>query len=186
MNAPIILISGPSGAGEDSVIEGLQQLFDFNRIVTTVTRKPRAGESEGHPYYFISEEEFKQLIDDDQLIEWAIVYDDYRGCTKAEIQRLQAMGKPILWKVDWQGVQTIKAQIPDAISIFIAPPSYEALEQRLSKRGIDSEEEIHKREAFTREWLKHKDVYDHIIINEEGKLDRTIQQAREVIQNILN
>ena len=181
----VFIISGPSGAGEDSIIEELQKKLNFNRVVTTVTREPRGAETEGNPYYFVSVDEFKKLIDDNKLVEWAIVYDNYRGCTKQEISRLLQAGKPIFWKVDWQGVKTIKQHLPDAVAIFIAPPSYEALEQRLIKRGQDSTKTIKQRETFTREWLKHKDIYDHVITNHDGKFDQTVAQAMGIIQQEL-
>jgi len=184
-NPKIFIISGPSGAGEDSIIEELQKKLDFNRVITTVTRAPRAQESNGHPYYFISPEEFKKLIENDELVEWAIVYDNYRGCTKQEIERLTKEGKPIFWKVDWQGVKTIKQHVPDAVAIFIAPPSYETLEKRLMKRGLDSIDTIKQREAFTREWLNQKDVYDYVVTNHEGKFEETAAQALEIIEKEL-
>ena len=181
----IFIISGPSGAGEDSVIEELQKKLNFNRIITTVTRSPRQNESQGNPYYFISVEEFKKLIAKNELIEWAVVYGDYRGCTKQEVTRLLKTGKPIFWKVDWQGVKTIKNFLPEAVSIFIAPPSYKILEKRLMKRGQDTVETIKQRKKFTKEWLNHKDVYDYIVINKEGKFDETIAKAEKIIQNEL-
>jgi len=182
----IFIISGPSGAGEDSVIEELQKSLQFNRVITTVTRKPRKGETNGNPYYFISVDEFKKIIDNDGFIEWAIVYGDYRGCTKKEIERLFDEKKPVFWKVDWQGVKSIKEIIPEAISIFIAPPSYDVLEQRLIKRGKDSKETIKEREKFTRNWLDHKDIYDYVVINKEGKFEETVKKAKKIISQELN
>lgn len=181
----IFIISGPSGAGEDSVIEELQKKLNFSRIVTTVTRKPRAGEKQGKPYYFISINEFKKLIKNNELIEWAIVYGDYRGCPKKEIERLLKKNKPIFWKVDWQGVKIIKKLLPDAVSIFIAPPSYKILEKRLIKRGKDSMERIKYREKETKEWLKHKNIYDYIVINEEGKFNETVAKVKNIIKKEL-
>lgn len=174
---PLYLISGPSGAGEDSVIEGLRGQLEFTRVITTVTRAMRPGESYGVPYYFISVDEFKRLIDNDAFVEWALVYGDYRGCTKQEMQRVFEIGKPVMWKVDWKGVATIKQKFPQAISILIAPPSIEALEARVARRGQDTPEIIAQRRTYTEEWLKRSDVYDHIIVNEEGKLDQTIAQV---------
>ncbi len=182
VHAPVIVISGPSGAGEDSVIEGIQQDIECNRVKTTVTRNMRPNESEGNPYYFISVEQFKHMIEHDAFIEWAIVYGDYRGATRHEIQRLQLLGKPILWKVDWQGVKTIKEKLPEAVTILIDVPSVEVLEDRLKKRGSDQAETIKKRSEFSKEWLKHKDVYDHIVLNEDGKLDNTIKKVLEIIK----
>ena len=177
---PIFIISGPSGAGEDSVIEGLKEKIDYARVVTTVTRPKRSGESEGKPYYFVSRDTFERMKFKDEFIECAVVYGDYRGATKKELDRLLIGTKPIIWKVDWQGVKTIKQKYPEAVSIFIVPPSYEALEARLRHRG-DSREEVARRKGFTIEWLEQKSVYDHIVVNEDGKLDETILTVAKII-----
>ena len=178
----IFLISSPSGGGEDSVIEGLKKHIHFNRVITMVTRPKLKGEAQGKPYYFISEKKFKKLIKKNELIEWAIVYGNYRGCTKKEIQQLLKSILPIVWKVDWQGVKTIKKIYPQAVAIFIAPPSYKALKKRLIKRGRDTIEDIKKRETFTHEWLKHKDVYDTIVVNDEGMLEDTINKVLYIMK----
>lgn len=181
----IFIISGPSGAGEDSVIRGLQQRTRFKRVITTVTRKKRPGEKQGKPYYFISKEKFKKMIKNQEFIEWAKVYGDFRGCTKKEIQRIKKFNQPILWKVDWQGVKTIKKIMPEVVSIFIAPPSYQILEKRLIKRKKDTLKTIKKRKKFTLEWLKHSNVYDYIIINQENQLKKTINQIEKIIKKHL-
>ena len=181
----IFIISGPSGAGEDSVIEALHKKIAFNRVITTVTRKPLRGERQGRPYYFISIPQFKKLIAQKQLVEWAMVYGDYRGCTRRELNRLLKLKKPILWKVDWHGVRDIKKFLPEAVAIFIAPPSYEILEERLRRRGRDSLREIKRRKKFTQEWLKHKNIYDYVVINYQGKFRQTVQRAAQIIKKEL-
>ncbi|OGY45345.1 MAG: guanylate kinase [Candidatus Buchananbacteria bacterium RIFCSPHIGHO2_01_FULL_39_14] len=178
----IFIISGPSGAGEDSVIAGLRKKISLNRVITTATRPQRPGESQGRPYYFITKKTFKKIIKQKLFIEWALVYGDYRGCTKTEIHRLIKKNKPILWKVDWHGVKTIKKLFPKTTAIFLAPPSYQILEQRLIKRGKDSLNRIKSRKKFTEEWLKHKDVYDYIVVNQEGKLQQTINKTVVIIK----
>lgn len=179
----IFIISSPSGGGEDSVISGLAKKIKFNRVITTVTRPILAGERQGLPYYFVTVPEFKKLIKRNEFIEWAIVYGDYRGCTKKEITRLLKLKKPIVWKVDWQGVATIKKLYPQAVAIFIAPPSYDSLVKRLIKRGRDTMADIKKREAFTKQWLAKKNVYDRIVVNQDGQLDKTIKAVAEIIRD---
>ncbi len=181
----IFIISGPSGAGEDSVIDGLKKRIKFNRVVTTITRQKRPIERQGKPYYFITVKKFKELIKKNQFVEWAIVYGDYRGCTKKEIDRLMREKLPILWKVDWQGVKTIKKFLPQVIAIFIAPPSYEILEKRLIQRGQDSLQTIKKRGEFTKKWLKHKDVYNYLVVNKEDELAETINKIEKIIKKEL-
>ncbi|MBU1164240.1 guanylate kinase [Patescibacteria group bacterium] len=178
----IFIISGPSGAGEDSVIKGLKKNIKLNQVVSSVTRKKRRGEKQGKPYNFISVADFKKMIKNNALAEWAIVYGDYRGCPKSKIEKLQKKNFPILWKIDWQGVKTVKKKYPESISIFIAPPSYNSLKKRLLKRGTDNNKTIQKREKFTKEWLKHKNVYDYTVVNEDGKLPKTIDKITKIIQ----
>lgn len=181
----IFIISGPSGAGEDSVISGLKKHHKFNRVRTTVTRKPRKGESQGRPYFFTTIPQFKKMIKNNEFIEWAIVYGDYRGATKKEISRLMKLKTPVIWKVDWQGVKEIKRQMPEAVSIFIVPESYEDLKKRITKRDKDAEKTIKDREQETKKWLKQRDIYDYIVVNKEGQLDKTIKKALDIIQKEL-
>jgi guanylate kinase len=185
-NAKIFIISGPSGVGEDAVIDGLKKKINFHTVITTVTRKKRPGESQGHPYYFISEKKFQAMLERKEFIEWAVVYGVYRGCTIKEIRRLLELEKPIIWKVDWQGVKTIKKFCPEAVAIFITVPSYQILVKRLIKRGLDSAAVIKNREKFTKNWLKHKGTYDYTVINQEGKLKQTIDKIEKIINKELN
>lgn len=180
----IFLISSPSGGGEDSVIEGLSRSLKFNRVITTVTRPMLKGEKQGKPYYFVTEKKFKGLLKKNAFVEWAKVYSAYRGCTHEEIKRLLRKKLPIIWKVDWQGVKSIQKLFPNSVSIFIAPPSYKVLEKRLMRRGRDSLKDIKKREPFTKVWLKHKNIYDHVILNKEGKLQETIEKVKKIIQAV--
>jgi guanylate kinase len=180
----IFIISGPSGAGEDSVIEALERMLACERVKTTVTRNMRPGEAEGQPYYFVSRAHFEKMAAGDEFAEWAIVYDDYRGATKLEISRCMEGEKPVIWKVDWQGVRTIKSRYPEATSILIAPPSYKVLEARLRRRG--SGHEIERREAFTKQWLTHTDVYDHVVVNDEGALEATVASVERIIRERIN
>lgn len=175
------IISGPSGAGEDSVIEGLKKKIKLERVITVVTRKKRRGEKKGKPYYFVSIPKFKKMIEGGEFVEWAKVYGDYRGSTKKEIARLKKKKILALWKIDFQGVEIVKKKMPEVISIFIYPPSEEVLEGRLIKRGQDSLEVIRKRRAFTRKWLNHKKNYDYVVVNRENKLVKTINEVLGIL-----
>ena len=175
------IISGPSGAGEDSVIEGLSEKIEFQRVVTTITRSKRKGESERKPYCFTTVPEFKKMIEKDEFIEWAKVYGDYRGATKKEMNDLVKKKALVLWKVDFQGVKTAKKKIPGILSILILPPSLEDLKNRLIKRNLDTSETIKKRESFTKKWLKQKKYYDYVVVNEEGKLDECIEKVYNIL-----
>ncbi|MFH1900148.1 MAG: guanylate kinase [Patescibacteria group bacterium] len=188
-NEKIIIISGPSGAGEDSVIKGLfKSDLKFVRVVTTITREPRGREKEGSPYYFISSEKFKKMIQNNKFVEWAQVYGDYRGCTVEELERVIKSGKIGIWKIDYQGVKTVKKKLRDVLAIYIKPPSFEAAVDRIKRRKEDSDAEIAKRIEFTKKWLQSKNdkIYDYAVINEEGELDKTVEEVQKIILNFLS
>lgn len=182
----IFIISGPSGAGEDSVIEGLKKILPTEKITTSTTRKIRPGEIHGVNYYFISEEEFKEKIKNDELAEWAQEYNaNFYGVTKEELARVENSGKIGLWKIEYKGVMTAKTKFPEIKSIYIAPPSLEILRQRIVRRDPTvSEEYLKERMDYTREWMKHEDIYDYKVVNEEGRLEETIQKVAEIIKNV--
>ncbi len=179
------IISGPSGAGEDSVIEGLGKRIKFERVITTVTRGKRLGEKEGKPYHFITVPKFKKMIKNKEFWEWAKVYGDYRGATHKELNRLKRKKILVLWKVDYQGAETIKKKMPEVLSISISPPSLASIEKRLVKRGQDSLEVIKKRMPFTKKWLKHTKGYDYIVVNKENKLKETIDRVFKILMKSL-
>lgn len=179
------IISGPSGAGEDSVIQGLSKKIKFKRVVTTVTRAKRPGETEGKPYHFVTVPKFKRMIKNKEFWEWARVYGDYRGATHKEINGLSQKKILALWKVDYQGAETIKKKMPEVLSVFIYPPSLAVLEKRLVRRGQDSPEVIKKRMPFTKKWLRRRRGYDYIIVNRENKLEETVDRVfRILIENL--
>lgn len=177
----LFIISGPSGAGEDSVIEGLKKFLPIERVITTTTRKMRPREYDGSPYYFISKEEFEKGIKENKFFEYAREYNDqFYGVTKKEIKRVANCGKIGIWKIEYKGVIAVKKIMPDVISIFIMTPTLEDIERRLLRRG-ENKEYIKERMVYTKEWLKHKDIYDYEVINYENKLNETIDRAREII-----
>jgi len=184
MLAKIFIISGPSGVGEDSVIEGLRKYFDIERIITTTTRQMRPGESQGNPYYFISQEEFQEKINNDELAEYAQEYNDnFYGVTKEELNRVNSCGKIGLWKIEYKGVITAKKKFPEIKSIYIAPPSLEILKRRIMKRDNVSEEYVNERMEYTKEWMKYEHIYDYKVVNEENKLDDAIVEVANIIKN---
>ncbi|MDD5490075.1 MAG: hypothetical protein PHP25_05360 [Candidatus Moranbacteria bacterium] len=184
MSSKIFIVSGPSGAGEDSVIEGLKKYFQIERVITTTTRSMRAGDSPGKPYYFISQEEFQKKIAQDELAEHAQEYNNnFYGVTKDELERVKNSGNIGIWKIEYKGVITAKKKFPEIKSIYIAPPSLEILKQRILKRNPDvSEEYLKERMDYTKEWMKHEDVYAYKVVNEEGKLEETIAKVAEIIK----
>ncbi len=178
----VFIISGPSGAGEDSVIEGLIDQFPIERVITTRTRPMRIGESQGKPYYFISENEFKEKLAADEFVEYAEQYNNQlSGVTKSEIDRVASSGKIGIWKIEYKGVITAKKLFPGIIAIMLTAP-LEVLEARIRRRDNPDEQLLAERMAYTREWLKHLDIYDYVIENEEGKLAQTIEQVARIIK----
>lgn len=180
----LFILSGPSGAGEDSIIEGLKKFLPIERVVTSTTRAPRAGESQGNPYYFLSREEFEKGIRNDEFVEYAQEYNDnFYGVTKTEIERVANSGRIGIWKIEWKGVITAKKLYPDIVAIFLMTEDLETLERRIRRRdGGVSDAYVAERMEYTKEWLKHTDIYDYTIINKEGRLDEAVRQAQDIIQ----
>lgn len=182
----IFIISGPSGAGEDSIINGLQKKFSIERIITTTTREMRAGESQGNPYWFISREEFIMRRDAGEFVEWAEQYNgNLYGVTKTEIERVKSIGKIGTWKIEWKGVITAKKLFPEIPAIFITVSDLKTLEERIRKRDNVSDEYIKERMEYTKEWMQHADIYDYTVVNEDGKLEEVIEQVAEIIRKHL-
>lgn len=179
----VIIISGPSGVGEDSVIEGLQKIMPIKRIVTTTTREPREGEIEGNPYYFVSSEVFRDNIAKGEFVEYAQEYNDHLyGVTKSELERVANSGAVGIWKIEWRGVITAKRLFPGIVAIFLTVSDLAILESRIRRRKPDvSDQYIRERMEYTQEWMKHTDMYDYVVYNEEGKLDEAIS---EIAKNI--
>ena len=182
---PIVIISGPSGAGEDSVIEKLAERIPLERVITTSTRPMRLGESEGHPYHFISKEDFQSGVKENKFFEHAEEYNGHwYGVTFDELKRVEETGKVGVWKIEYKGVQKAKETIPNILAIFIDAP-LEVLESRIRRRDNASDEYVAERMAYTLEWLKYKDIYDTEVINEEGKLDEAVDEVEAIIRKHL-
>ncbi|MFH1426069.1 MAG: guanylate kinase [Candidatus Kerfeldbacteria bacterium] len=179
MEGKLFVVTGPSGAGKDSVIDKVRELgLEFGSITTTSTRPMRPGESEGNPYHFISQDEFEEKIENGEMLEWAEVYGYHYGSTREEVEEQRRKNPIVIIKVDPQGARTFKEMVPDAITIFIKPPSFEFLEKRLINRASDSPEVIAKRLQTAKTELQNLESWDYQILNDEGKLE---EAARELI-----
>jgi len=182
MQGKLFIISGPSGAGEDSVISGLAKILPIERVITSTTREMRSGESQGDPYYFLEKNDFLKGIEENRFFEYACEYNDnYYGVTHDEIKRVQESDGIGIWKIEYKGVITAKKLIPNIIAILINAP-LDILEARIRFRGEVSEEFIAERIDYTKEWLRHKEIYDYVVENKEGKLDETIQKVLDIIK----
>jgi guanylate kinase len=178
----IFIISGPSGAGEDSIIGGLEKLLPIERIVTTSTREMRKGETQGNPYYFISKEEFENRLAKGAFAEHAQQYNgNLYGVTLEELQRVSESGNIGIWKIEYKGVISAKKLFPEIKAIFITAPDLETLERRIKNRDNASEAYLKERMEYTKEWLKHEDIYDFKVVNADGELDLAIKKVADFI-----
>ena len=182
MKGKLFVVTGPSGAGKDSVIDKARVLgLDFGSVTTTSTRPMRSGEAEGSPYYYITSDEFEKKVKNSEMIEWAEVYGNFYGSTKEEVERAQKKHDVVIIKVDPQGARTYKKIVPEAVSIFIKPPSFEYLEKRLINRASDSPEVIKKRLNTAQYELQNLDFWDYVVVNKEGELDGTAEKLIDIV-----
>jgi guanylate kinase len=178
----LFVLSAPSGAGKDTVINTLkQQGMDFYVVPSVTTRTPRPGESEGHPYHFISKETFEQLVSQNELLEYANVHGNWYGQPRKLIRDNLSAGRDVLLKIDVKGAATIRSKVPDAIFIFLIPGSLEELTQRLTGRQTETEEELRRRLADARKELAEQHWYDYLITNRDGHLQEAVDCLRAIM-----
>lgn len=179
----LYIFSAPSGAGKSSLIQALlktQSLYDTQVSVSHTTRASRPGEHHGEHYFFVSKDEFCQMIEQDAFLEYAEVFGNYYGTSRAIIKQVLLIGIDIFLDVDWQGAQQIRAQMPQARSIFILPPSKEELDRRLRGRGQDAEEVIAKRMTQAVAEIMHYAEYDYLIVNDD--FDLALSDLKTIIR----
>ncbi len=166
MSGSLYIISAPSGAGKTSLVNKLIQLDSHIVVSTSSTTRPiRPGEEDGVNYHFLSTESFEQKIADDDFLEHAKVFDNFYGTSKSTVEAQLKKGKDVILEIDWQGAQQVRSIMPDAISIFILPPSLAELQRRLSGRGTDSDDVIARRMADAQSEISHYHEFDYIVIN---------------------
>ena len=178
----LIVISGPSGAGKDTVVQLMQErgmLFHF--VVTANTRPKREEEVHGVDYFFVSKEEFARMIEEDELIEYASVYSDYKGIPKQQVREALASGKDVVMRLDVQGAETVRKLAPEALLIFLTTGSEEELVERLKARKTETPEELALRIATARKELKRVEAFDYVIVNHDNKLDETVDTVLAII-----
>jgi guanylate kinase len=179
----LIVISGPSGVGKDSVLHGLEeQRLPIHFVVTATTRPRRPEETHGVDYFFVSKDEFARMIEHDELIEYAIVYNDYKGIPKQQVREALASGLDVVMRVDVQGAATVRKLAPEAVLIFLTTESEEALVRRLKARQTESVGNLNLRIATARQELKRAAEFDYVIVNADGHLDETVDTVVDIIQ----
>jgi guanylate kinase len=178
----LIVLSGLSGAGKDAVLSRLRQSdYPLEFIVTVTTRPQRTTEKDDVDYHFISEEKFKGMIERDELLEWANVYGNWYGVPIHPVRQALAAGQDTVIKVDVQGVATIKKILPEAVFIFLMPPSIEELISRLKRRRTESADELDLRIKTAEEELKKLPLFDYVVFNREGEVDRAVADIGAII-----
>jgi guanylate kinase len=177
----LFVIVAPSGAGKTSLVRGLlQNETDVRLSVSFTTRQPRPGERDGIDYRFIGVEEFERLRSEGEFLEWARVHDNLYGTSRAWIEAQMAKGQDIILEIDCQGAEQVKRLYPDAVGIFIAPPSIEELARRLRARAQDEESVIQRRIDAAQAELAQAERFEYVIINQE--FDIALEQLRAVVR----
>ena len=179
----LIVISGPSGVGKDTVIERMKRRnLPFHFVITATTRPPRPDERPGVDYFFLSKDEFAEMIEHGELLEYAIVYDDYKGIPKEQVRRALASGTDVVMRLDVQGAATVRKLSPDALLIFLATSSEEEMVRRLTSRMTETPEELKLRIATARQEMQRLVEFDYVVINADDHLDETVDTILAIIR----
>ena len=175
-----VFVVGPSGAGKGTLLGLLREQDDklFYSISAT-TRAPRPGESDGVQYYFLTRADFKEKIAQNAFLEHARYVDNYYGTLEAPVNEKLAEGYDVILEIEVQGAMQVHEKRPDAVMVFIAPPSFEELAARLRGRGTEDEEKVHKRLETAKEELKHQDEFDYVVVNDE--IDRAVREIQGIL-----
>ena len=177
----LFIITAASGAGKTSLVKALvADNPDLKVSVSFTTRKPRDGEIEGEDYFFVDENKFKKMSQNNQFLETAKCHGSFYGTSKLNVSEIINKGKDIILEIDYQGAFKIKKIFPEAISIFVIPPSINALENRLNSRGLDSKEDIKLRIAAARNEMSHLDKFDYVTINDE--FEKSLIELNRIVE----
>ena len=179
----LVVISGPSGVGKDTVLQRLKERnTPIHFVVTATTRPARPGEVHGRDYFFVSNDEFAEMIESGELLEYAIVYNDYKGIPKQQVREALASGKDVVLRLDVQGAETVRALAPDALLIFLTTASEEELEERLRERKTETPEGLKLRIATARQEMRRITEFDYVVINPDYQLDQTVDRLLAIIE----
>jgi guanylate kinase len=178
----LVVLSGPSGVGKDSILMRMRDIgFPFHFVVTATSRAQRPGERDGYDYHFVGKARFDEMIDRGELLEWAEVYGHYKGIPKSEVRQALHSGRDVILRIDVQGAATIKRLAPEAVFIFLAPGSFEELRNRLQWRRTESPDQMEQRLAMAAREMEAVDAFDYVVINREDHLDDAVGQIRAII-----
>ncbi|MDI9237521.1 guanylate kinase [Lysobacter sp. LF1] len=167
MRGTLFIVAAPSGAGKSSIVNAvLARDPNICLSISFTSRQPRPGERHAEHYHFVSKQAFEDMVAAGDFFEHALVHGDWKGSARQSVEPQLAAGKDVLLEIDWQGARQVRAKVPDAVSVFILPPSRQALEQRMRSRGQDSEAVIAQRLDAAREEMSHYGEFDFVIVNE--------------------
>lgn len=179
----LIVISGPSGVGKDAVLNEMKaRMLPFHFVVTTTSRKPRPGEVDGVDYNFVSQEEFKRMIAADALIEYALVYQDYKGIPREQVRRALESGKDVVMRVDVQGARKIREISPEAVLIFLVPSDSKEWYHRLRDRRTETPESLRIRFDTALEELEQLNIFDYVVVNAQNRLQKAVDDIEAIIK----
>ena len=177
----LVVVSGFSGAGKGTVMKALLEKYDnYALSVSATTRSPRPGEENGREYFFLTESQFEDMIRNDELIEHARYVDHYYGTPRKYVEDKMAAGKDVILEIEVQGAMQVHEKRPDAVMVFIAPPSFEELANRLRGRGTEDEAKVQKRLETAKGELAQQDKFDYVVVND------TVERAVNELHEILN
>lgn len=179
----LIVISGPSGVGKDTVIQRMKERnLPIHFVVTAATRPPRPNEVHGRDYFFYSHDEFAEMIEKGELLEYAIVYNDYKGIPKAQVSDALSSCKDVIMRLDVQGAATIRKLCPDALMIFLTVTDEDDMVNRLQERKTETPEGLKLRIATARQEMTQVDAFDYVVINQQNHLDETVDTIISIIE----
>ena len=180
--ALVLVISGPSGVGKDAVIRRLQEKRpDIHFVVTATSREMRPGEQDGVDYYFVSKEQFEEWIVEDRLLEHAVVYGEYKGIPRQQVEDALKSNTDVVLRIDVQGAATMRRLLPEMVSIFLVAESEEALVQRLVDRKTEPEDKMKVRIETAREEMSHVDEFDYVVVNRDGEMENTVTRIEDIL-----
>jgi len=175
----LFVVAAPSGAGKSSIVNAvLAQTPGIALSISYTSRAPRPGERHAQHYHFVDKGEFERMVAAGDFFEHALVHGDYKGTARQSVEPQLADGSDVLLEIDWQGARQVRAKVPDALSVFILPPSRDALESRMRSRGQDSEETIARRLAAAREEMSHYEEFDFVIVNDD--FDEAVREMQAI------
>lgn len=179
----LVVISGPSGVGKDTTLSLMKKRnHPFHFVVTATTRPRRPNEIDGADYHFVSVGEFAEMIDADELLEYAVVYGDYKGIPKTHVRKALASGKDVILRIDVQGAATIRRLIPEAVTIFLVAENEEEQLRRLRERKTETPDRLKMRIATARKELQHLHEFQYVVVNRDDCQEETVDKVISIIQ----